>query len=162
MDKKGDNSILSEIAAKLRKTAEILNKLGYDYESISPKEFYDYMTGETPTGDTTTLEDVLNNEFLMVHEFVEINELKKMNTPINKQTVMKFYPNVYEAHFTALDYELTHALNKKGHEWVRKRLNNFASQLDDPYLPSEFNYLKQKLASKYTLMRKKFSKYLKT
>ena len=162
MDMKGDNSILSEIAAKLRKTAEILNKLGYDYESISPKEFYDYMTGETPTGDTTTLENVLNNEFLMVHEIVEISELKKMNTPINKQTVMKFYPNVYEAHFTALDYELTHALNKKEYEWVRKRLKNFASQLDDPYLPSEFNYLKQKLASKYTLMMKKFSKYLNT
>lgn len=133
-----------------------MSKLGYGCGSISPQEFYDYMTGETPTGDTTTLKDVLKNEFLMVHEFVEISELKKMNIPINKWTIMKFYPNVYEAHFTALDYEVTYALNKKGHEWIRKRLKDFASQLDDPYLPLEFNHLKQKMAPKCALIMKKF------
>lgn len=80
------------------------------------------MTGETPTDDTITLEDVLCNEFLMMHEVVEISELKKVNVPINKQTIVKFYPQVYAAHFTALDYELTYALNKKDYEWLKRRL----------------------------------------
>ncbi|MEM3442989.1 MAG: HAD-IA family hydrolase, partial [Candidatus Bathyarchaeia archaeon] len=157
----GDKSLmLNEIAVKIKETVRILKRLGYNCESISPKEFYDYMTGETPTGDTITLEDVLKNEFLLVHEVVEISELKKMNVPINKQTIMNFYPNVYEAHFTALDYELTFALGQGNFEWVKMRLKNFESQLDDPYLPQEFSHLKRKLAPKCELIMKKFSNFL--
>ncbi|MEM3731801.1 MAG: HAD family hydrolase [Candidatus Bathyarchaeia archaeon] len=154
------SSMLNEIAVKIKETVRILKRLGYNCESISPKEFYDYMTGETPTGDTITLEDVLKNEFLLVHEVVEISELKKMNVPINKQTIMNFYPNVYEAHFTALDYELTFALGQGNFEWVKMRLKNFESQLDDPYLPQEFSHLKRKLAPKCELIMKKFSNFL--
>jgi dynactin complex subunit len=101
----------------------------------------DYMTGETLTGDAITLEDVLRNEFLMVHEVVEISELKKVGVSISKQTVIRFYPRVYEAHLTALDYELNHAINKGNYEWLRRRLKNFEAQLNDPFLSPEFEYL---------------------
>ncbi|MGQ9641120.1 MAG: hypothetical protein ACUVUF_03210 [Candidatus Bathycorpusculaceae bacterium] len=148
-----------KITVKIKEAVKILKRLGYDCGAISPKEFYDYMMAETPTGDTITLEDVLRNEFLLVHEIVEISELKKMNVLINKQTIIKFYPNVYEAHFTALDYELSYALNKRDYEWLKQRLKNFQSQLDDPYLPQEFWHLKQKLSSKYKSMMEKFLKY---
>ncbi|MGB9675749.1 MAG: hypothetical protein ACPL0C_00995 [Candidatus Bathyarchaeales archaeon] len=149
-----------KIASEIMKVVEILKGLNYNSENISPREFYEYMTGETPTGDIITLEDVLCNEFLMVHEVVEISELKKMNVPINKQTIVKFYPQVYEAHFTALNYELTYALNKKDYEWLKRRIENFQSQLDDPYLPPEFNHLKQKLTPKYESMIEKFSRFI--
>jgi len=149
-----------KITVKIKGAAKILKRLGYDCGAISPKEFYDYMRAETPTGETVTLEDVLQNEFLLVHEVVEISELKKMNVVINKQTIMKFYPYVYEAHFTALDYELSYALNKRDYQWLKQRLKNFQSQLDDPYLPQEFCHLKQKLAPKCKSMMEKFSKYL--
>jgi|YelNatPaOPRAMG01_1025707.scaffolds.fasta_scaffold02972_2 hypothetical protein len=148
------------IASKIRKVVEILKELGYDSENISPREFYEYMTGETPTGDTITLEDVLCNEFLMMHEVVEISELKKVNVPINKQTIVKFYPQVYSAHFKALDYELTYALNKEDYDWLKRRLENFQSQINDPYLPPEFNHLKQKLAHRYEYIMGKFSRFI--
>jgi len=67
----------SRIARRIREVVEILKGLGYYPEKISSKEFHEYMTGETPAGDTITLEDVLCNEFFMVHEVVEISELKK-------------------------------------------------------------------------------------
>ena len=119
------------------------------------------MEGETPTGDTTTLEDVLQNEFLMLHEVVEISELKKKNVPIDRQTILKFYPEVYMAHFTALDYELTYALEKKNYEWFKRRFRNLRSQLDDPYLPPEFHYLKRESALQVEFMIKKFTKHLR-
>jgi hypothetical protein len=150
----------SRIARRIREVVEILKGLGYYPEKISSKEFHEYMTGETPAGDTITLEDVLCNEFFMVHEVVEISELKKMNVPINRQTIIKFYPQVYEAHFTALDYELTHALNKKDYKWLKRRFENFQLQLDDPYLPPEFDYLKRKLAHRCESMIEKFSRFL--
>jgi hypothetical protein len=150
-----------EIAVKMGEVIKILKGFSYNPEEISPKEFYEYMTGETPTGDIITLEDVLRNEFLMVHEVVEISELKKMGVPINKQTVVRFYPKVYEAHLTALDYELTHAINEGNYEWLKPRFKNFEAQLNDPFLPPEFKYLKQKLAPKVKHLEKKFLKYLK-
>jgi hypothetical protein len=73
------------------------------------------MTGETPTGDLITLTDVLNNEFLMVHEVVEISELKKRSIPINK-TIMRFYTEFIKFILRALNYELTYALNKQHYE----------------------------------------------
>jgi hypothetical protein len=152
--------MLSIVEAKIRETTRTLKQLGYSSKSISPKEFYDYMTGETPTGDAVTLDDVLRNEFFMVHEVVEICELKKMNVPIDKHTIMKFYPKVYEAHLSALDFELTYALNKKAYDWFKQRFNNFLSQLDDPYLPPEFDHLKKELAPRCRSMVEKFSKRL--
>lgn len=161
--KAGDRAILNKINERIKEAVKIIEQLGYEIEPISSKEFFNYMTGETPTGDVITLNDVLNNEFLMVHEVVEISELKKMNVPIDKHTVMNFYPKVYEAHFVAIDYELTHALTKREHEWFKRRFvspQDFLSQLDDPYLPPEFKHLKQELAHRCKSIIKKFSKYI--
>jgi len=39
------------------------------------------MTGEIFSGDTPILSDVLENEYLMIHEVMEINELPKEMRP---------------------------------------------------------------------------------
>lgn len=146
-----------KINIKMKEATRILKQLGYQSEHISAQEFYDYMTGETPTGDIITLQDVLDNEFLMVHEVVEISELKKMGVPIDKQTVMRFYPKVYNAHFVAIDYELTYASSKGDYGWIKRRLASAEEQLE---LPEEFGYLKQEVAPRWNSIIKKFSKYL--
>ena len=69
--------MLVEIETKIRKAEEALKKIHYSQEQISAREFHDYTTGETFSGDTTTISDVLGNEFLMFHELVEMSELKK-------------------------------------------------------------------------------------
>ncbi len=148
-----------KINIRMEEAAGILKELGYQVEHVSPREFYDYMTGETPTGDVTTLEDVLGNEFLMVHELVEISELKKKGIPIDKRTVMRFYPKVYEAHFVAIDYELSHALSRGKYGWIERRLAQAKEQLDDPHLPEEFSYLKQEAGLRWRSLAKKFAKY---
>lgn len=127
----------NRIRLELKKDAETLNGMGYRTEHISSKEFYDYMTGETPTGDKITIHDVLSNEYLVLHETVEISELKKKGVPINKHTVMKCLRSVYEAHYTATEHEFNYALNKKDFNWVRLRLTHAKGWLDDPYLPKE-------------------------
>jgi hypothetical protein len=71
--------MLSEIENKIEATKKVLRSIGYVVKEVSAQEFYDYMTGEIFSEDTTTLDDVLGNEYLMVHELVEINELKKMD-----------------------------------------------------------------------------------
>ncbi len=105
---------------------------------MSAQEFYDYMTGEIFSKDTTTLDDILGNDYLMDHELVEINELKKMGRTINKRVIVDSPKTViYDAHFTAMETELDYALHKKDYFWVKIRLRHHKESVldDDPNLP---------------------------
>ncbi len=147
------NVLRNRIAEKLKETVKALKELGYKSLQLSPKEFYDYLTGETPTGDTTTIVDVLGNDFLLIHEVVEMSELKKKGIPINENTVMMFLPEVYEAHYTATEYELNFVLSKKDFDWLRVRIDHAKSWLEDSSMP-------QHLAPRCKAIIKKFSKLL--
>ena len=131
--------MLAEVDTKVRKAEKALKQLDYVAEKVSAKEFYDYMTGETFSEDLITLRDVLDSEFLMVHELVEISELKKTGRAINKRTIMESPKIViYEAHFTAMEYELKYALLENNHSWIQNRLEQHKLVLvDDPHLPRE-------------------------
>ena len=152
------NDLRDRIILKLKEATGKLREMEYESQHIAPREFFDYMTGETPTGDIITILDVLKNDFLMIHEAVEISELKKNGIPINNQTVIIYYPEVYKAHLSAMDYELTHALNKRNYIWLKRRLRVFT--LEDQYLPQEFKDLQEELAPQYRSMMKKFSDQL--
>ena len=94
------------------------------------------MTGETPTGDTITIADILGNEYLMIHEVVEISELKKMGIPINKQTVIMTFPDPsYGTHYTAIACELDYALSRGDYDWLRFRMKHAESWIEDEDLP---------------------------
>ena len=121
-----------------------LRRLGYEPEPVLESELRDYMAGETPTGDAVTLEEVLENDYLLVHEVVEVSELKKMGVPVDRETVMRHYPEVYRAHLTALEYELRYALSRGDHDWLRRRLPLVS--VEEPYLPRRFSCLKRDLA----------------
>jgi len=148
------NVLGNKIVAKLKETTETLREIGYESQHISPREFYNYMTGETPTGDTITIVDVLNNEFLMIHEVVEMSELKNMGIPISKRTVMMLQPQMmYETHYTATEYEFDYALHNRDYDWLKVRINNAKSWLEDDHMP-------QHLVPQYKALIEKFSEVL--
>jgi hypothetical protein len=129
---------LNEVSAKIRKAKKALEQLDYVAEGISAREFCDYMTGEIFSEDTTTLQDVLGNEFLMVHELSEMSELKKMGRRIDKRVIVDSPKTVvYQAHFKAIELELEHAMFKKDYFWVKIRLKQHEDSVleDDPNLP---------------------------
>jgi hypothetical protein len=97
-------SALAEIERKVKEAKRAVEQIGYSAEPVSAKEFYDYMTGEIFSDDVTTLHDVLDNEFLMIHELVEISELKKRGRAIDKRVIVESPKTViYEAYFAALN-----------------------------------------------------------
>lgn len=65
--------MLREIENGIGKAKEALRSIGYLAEGVSAWEFYDYMKEETFSGDITTLEEVLEDKYPLVHELVEIN-----------------------------------------------------------------------------------------
>jgi hypothetical protein len=132
--------MLSKIDTRIEATRRALTSISYSIEEVSAQEFYDYMTGEIFSDDPTTLDDVLGNEYLMVHELVEMNELKKMGRTIDKRVIIDSPKTViYDAHLTAMETELRYAFNKKDYYWVKIRLRHHKESVldDDPNLPEE-------------------------
>ena len=151
-DKFGD--WYERIKYELQQTTSILSDLGYKVRQISPREFFDYMTGETPSGDTITLSDVLGSEFLMIHEVVEVSELKKRGFGINKRTVMSSPMTIiYETHYVASEVEFQCALKNGDYDWLKIRINHAKSWIEDPNLPKH-------LIRNYKALIKKFESRL--
>jgi hypothetical protein len=133
-----DMPIFEEINEKIKRAREALKSIDYVTENVSAQEFHDYMTGEIFSEDTTTLQDVLGNEFLMVHELSEMSELKKMGRIIDKRVIVDSPKTViYKAHFKAMELELEYALFKKDYFWIKVRLKQHKESVleDDPNLP---------------------------
>jgi len=145
-------SMSSEINAKIRKAMEALRQFGHYPVDVSAKEFHDYMTGEIFSEDPTTLQDVLNNEYIMIHELVEISELKKIGRKIDKRVIMET-PKIpfYTAHFSAMETELKYALYKRDYFWVKIRLRQHKESIldNDPNLPEQMRPRAEALFEKF-------------
>jgi hypothetical protein len=148
--------VLDEIQEKIDTAMKIIQDLGYEAEDVSAKEFYDWMTGEIFSEDITTLRDVLGNEYLMIHELVEISELKKMGRRIDKRVLVDSPKEVtYRAHFFAQEFEMNFALNKNDYYWVKLRLRHHKGVLyDDPNLPDELRTVAQSIYDKFLQIEK--------
>lgn len=149
-----------EIDAKIRKAREALRQFGYYSVDVSAKEFYDYMTGEIFSDDPTTLQDVLNNEYILIHELVEISELKRRGRRIDKHAIMGT-PKIpfYTAHFDAMETELKYALYKRDTYWAKIRLRQHKESVidDDPNLPEELRPRAEEMYKRYRRLAKEIS-----
>ena len=142
--------MLEEIEEKIKEAELILTQRGYEHERLEPREFFNYMTGETPSGDIIILRDVLDNRYLLVHELVEMSELKKRGIPVGKETVMRFHPKVYEVHMEAFEFELDLAGEEGDHAWVEQRLKLVESWLEDELMPSHLAPVCRRLIEKFS------------
>ncbi len=153
--------MLSLIEDKIEVTKKALQSINYAVKEVTAQEFHDYMTGEIFSEDSTTLDDVLGSEYLMVHELVEINELRKMARTIDKRVIVDSPKTViYDAHLTAMETELEYALHKKDYFWVKIRLRHHKESVldDDPNLPEEMRPRAEALFERF----RKTVKYGKT
>jgi hypothetical protein len=152
-----EKDLSKKIEARIMKARKALERIGYTPEVVSAKEFYDYMNGEIFSEDTTTLKDVLGNEFLMVHELSEMSELKKMGRAIDTRVIVDSPKTViYEAHLKAMELELEYAMFKKDYFMVKVILKQHKDSVldDDPNLP-------EKLRPRAEEMFRKFRSLLK-
>jgi len=125
------------ILEALEEAYVVLDEFGVDVVEVSAEEFYDYLTGETFTGDKTTLGDILGSVYYVVHEVVEISELKRAGLRIGLRTeVTAPRELIYAAHFRAYGVELEVALGRGDMEWVQTRINNhYRNLVGDEFMP---------------------------
>ncbi|MBK5112136.1 MAG: hypothetical protein KGD59_04485 [Candidatus Heimdallarchaeota archaeon] len=137
------------IQKKIDTISDYLREHNYSIVEIQAKELISYFDGEAPSGDTITLEQVLQSKWLLVHEVVEICELKKLGYSISFDLLVSKPIEVFQAHLTATKWELQLAKKEGADEWIRKRLNNVRSWLEDPNLLPTFTSKCHELLQKY-------------
>lgn len=150
----------NEISSRISEARRALKEFGYDPVDVSATEFYDYMTGEIFSDDSTTLQDVLNNEYIMIHEVVEISELKKQGRRIDKRVIMETPKTpFYMAHLNAMETELRYALYKRDTYWAKIRLRQHKDSVldDDPNLPDDLRPRAEELYERYRKLAKDVS-----
>jgi len=93
------------VAEKLHTCVKVLKWFGYDC-NVSEKELMTYLTADTPYSDLSS-KVILSDDLWLIHELIEINELKKMGIAITgKDLIIKNLEKVYEAHLKALKLEI--------------------------------------------------------
>ncbi len=141
---------IQEIQMKIEHIEIILAKESIDYHHISAGELIEYFKGPAPSGDLTTLSDILENRWLLIHELVELSELKKLKLEIFSSLLRTHPAEVDYAHIIALEYELKFANQGGDNEWVIRRIRGIKSWLaDDEKMPSEIKSRCHKLIEKY-------------
>lgn len=95
-----------------------------------------WFQADTPYPDAT-LDDVLDMPLIVVHELVEIHEVKKMGLRFTKDVILKNLEAVDRAHCLATLVELKMAIELEDVGHVRSRMGSIASWIDDPLSTDE-------------------------
>ncbi|MDF1537327.1 MAG: hypothetical protein P1Q69_00260 [Candidatus Thorarchaeota archaeon] len=128
---------IDEIAKAMIENKAILTEALISQEDVTPQELLEYMSGETPTGDKTTISDVIMHRWLLLHELAELKHLKLRGFFISRRLVWDSYLDVLEAHIAATAVELKMATKHGDQEWVRSRVELIPSWLEDSDMPPE-------------------------
>ncbi len=149
------DEVKDNIEYRLGQVYELLDELEYELNKCTPRELYDYMTGETYTGDEITLLDVIGNEYLLLHEAYEISELKRLGVEIGTRTLMEASKEkIYEAHLNAMEFELDYALLLEDYYWLKHRLGHHEKVVnDDPWIPDQQKPRAREILENYTQYR---------
>ncbi len=128
-----DTRLRELVQEKLAEAEHLLELV--DYKNLtSVDDILLYYSADTFYEDLS-LEQVLKNIFLVVHELVEISEIKKMNLQLTKNVILKNPSKIYKAHLIATEKELKIAFLVDNIEHIKRRRKDVEDWLSDPYLP---------------------------
>lgn len=126
-----------EIQDVINKTEINLFQAVINYQHITSKELVSWFEDEAPSGDITTLSDILTNKWLLIHELVELSELKNMGFKISSQLLRTHATEVDYAHITATEYELKFAKEDMDLVWINSRLKHVDSWIKEDEMPKD-------------------------
>ena len=147
---------LEEVEEAVISAEKLLEKHGYKLPvKVSAEDLIKYFEAETPYPDIS-LAEVLKEPLLVVHELVELSEIKKRGFKIDKDIIVRYHEEIYEIHLKAAEIELEIALKENRLDYVAKRIKAVESWLNDPLLPP---WLKEDCKRLYTTFKQKISRF---
>lgn len=89
--------------------------------NVSSEDLVKWFQADTPYPDIG-LDEVLENRLLVIHELVEIDEVKKMGLEIAKDTILSNLERVDEAHLRAASTEIMIAWKLGEYDHIKGRV----------------------------------------
>ncbi|MDD5502778.1 MAG: hypothetical protein PHH26_04855 [Candidatus Thermoplasmatota archaeon] len=123
-----DNSSI-DISRPLKEAKTALMSQGYIC-NVSVEDFEGWFKADMEQPDMG-MDAVLKNPLLVVHEIVEINEVKKMGVTIAKDTIIGNPEKVDEAHIIAAEMELDFAMARRDYAHIKQRIGDFKAWCED-------------------------------
>ena len=108
-----------------------------------------YLSAYTYKDDKYRIDDILGNDYLLLHEIYEISCLKREGLRIDRNVIIKNREAVYQCHLRAMDFEIGRACEEGKIEHVRRRIKDLKSYLIDPYLPENLRNEVKKIIEKH-------------
>jgi GNAT superfamily N-acetyltransferase len=131
----GPSIPLEQCAVALRDARQILRRHGYDHD-ISAEDLLAYAKADTIYPSAISWDEILKDRLIVVHEVVEIAELKRMGLEITRDVIVRNLEELYEAHLRAAEVEMAIALEISDLGHVRGRLKAVQDWIGDPLMPS--------------------------
>jgi hypothetical protein len=144
---------IEEISKALEKAKCCLEDNGIETETVGPQDLIAFFDGEAPSGDTATLRDITEQRWLMIHEIVEISELRRRKLDISVLTLRSHPHDVSECHLIATKTEFTLARQDGDHEWLRQRVPLIRSWRNDDGMTN-------RMWTEYLALENEFKEYL--
>ena len=136
----------ARVEAALAEGLNTLRSHGH-FCDVSVQDFRRWFRAETPYPDIT-MEDVVRNPFLVVHEIVEIDEVKKNGLGLEKDVIINNLERVDRAHLKAAKIEIDVALAARNRKHISERLKDIRAWSKDPLTGPEMRREYSELANR--------------
>ena len=138
----------------VEKARRLLRSYGLDCQTTA-EELERWFQAETPYDNDMKLEDILEIPLIVVHELVEIDNVKRMGLALTEDVIVENLQKVDDAHLKAaeVELELTFSLMETAH--IRDRLKDIKAWSEDPSVTpvNRENYRKMHAATLNALER---------
>ena len=125
-----------EIDQAVQEARHLLEDNGYDCTTTAD-DLRRWFEADTPFDEDFGLDEVLKHPLIVVHELVEIENVKKMGLSLTKDVIVKNLERVDDAHMIAAEVELKIAIAIRAVDHIRDRLENIRMWIEDDTVTPE-------------------------
>ncbi len=150
---KDDFPPLRRFEEAMQRANAILRDRGRSYP-VTAEDLMAWLQTDTPYPNPTPC-DLLDNAFLVIHEIVEIDSIRRMGLVITKDVIVKNMEKVNVAHLAAARVEFDVAASYGDVDYLRSRFQDLQGWCEDPLLsaPLRLEYESFRRETERTLAR---------
>jgi len=119
-----------EVDEAVQEAKQLLKDHGYDCTTTAD-DLRRWFEADTPFDEDFGLNEVLKQPLIVVHELVEIENVKQMGLSLTKDVIIKNLEKVDDAHMIATEVELKIAIAMRDVNHFRDRLENIRMWSED-------------------------------
>ena len=135
-----------EVDRAVAEAKQLLSQHGYDCQATA-EDLILWFQADTPYDENFELEKALAKPLIVVHELVEIDNVKRMGIALTKNAIVDNIEKVDDAHLKAAEVELQIAASLGDARHLRWRLEHIRIWSEDPSVtPSNRERYKEMLA----------------